>query len=61
MRFGTAAVRALAEGQTGIMVALAFPDVNYVALKEVAGHMKGVPLNCDTLQTARDLGISLGD
>lgn len=61
MRFGTAAVRALAEGQTGIMVALAFPDVNYVAMKEVAGRMKGVPLDCDTLQTARDLGISMGD
>lgn len=61
MRFGTAAVRALAEGQTGVMVALAFPDVNYVALKEVAGHMKGVPLGCDTVQTARDLGISFGD
>ena len=61
MRFGTAAVRALGEGQSGIMVALAFPNVNYVALEEVAGRMKGVPLDCDTLQTARDLGIVLGD
>ena len=61
MRFGTAAVRALAEGQSGIMVALAFPNVNYVALKEVAGRMKGVPMDCDTLQTARDLGICFGD
>ena len=61
MRFGTAAVRALAEGESGIMVALAFPNVNYVALSEVAGRMKGVPLDCDTLQTARDLGISFGD
>jgi 6-phosphofructokinase 1 len=61
MRFGTAAVRALGEGESGIMVALAFPNVNYVALEEVAGRMKGVPLDCDTLQTARDLGIELGD
>jgi 6-phosphofructokinase 1 len=61
MRFGTAAVRALSEGESGIMVALAFPNVNYVALEEVAGRMKGVPLDCDTLQTARDLGIVLGD
>ena len=61
MRFGTAAVRALADGQTGIMVALAFPNVNYVALKEVAGRMKGVPMDCDTLQAARDLGICFGD
>ena len=61
MRFGTAAVRALDEGQSGIMVALGFPNVNYVALEEVAGRMKGVPLDSDTLQTGRDLGISFGD
>lgn len=61
MRFGSAAVRALDEGQTGIMVALGFPNVNYVALEEVAGRMKGVPMDSDTLQTARDLGIALGD
>ncbi len=61
LRFGTAAVRALDEGQSGVMVALAFPNVNYVALADVAGRMKGVPLDCDTLQTARDMGISFGD
>jgi ATP-dependent phosphofructokinase / diphosphate-dependent phosphofructokinase len=61
MRFGTAAVRGLAEGRSGVMVALAFPNVNYVALEDVAGRMKGVPLDSDTLQTARDMGISLGD
>jgi hypothetical protein len=51
----------LDQGYSGIMVALAFPNVNYVALEEVAGRMKGVPLDGDTLQTARDLGISFGD
>jgi phosphofructokinase-like protein len=61
LRFGTAAVRALAEGQSGVMVALAFPNVNYVALEDVAGRMKGVPLDSDTLQTGRDMGISFGD
>jgi phosphofructokinase-like protein len=61
MRFGTAAVRGLAEGQSGVMVALAFPNVNYVALEDVAGRMKGVPLDSDTLQTGRDMGISFGD
>ncbi|TAK66955.1 MAG: ATP-dependent 6-phosphofructokinase [Betaproteobacteria bacterium] len=61
MRFGTAAVRALEQGQSGVMVALAFPNVNYVALEDVAGRMKGVPLDCDTLQTGRDMGISFGD
>ena len=61
MRFGTAAVRALQEGLSGVMVALAFPNVNYVALEDVAGRMKGVPLDCDTLQSGRDMGISFGD
>jgi 6-phosphofructokinase 1 len=61
LRFGSAAVRALDEGQTGIMVALAISGVNYVPLEEVAGRMKCVPLDCDTLQTGRDLGISFGD
>jgi 6-phosphofructokinase 1 len=61
MRFGTAAVRALEQGQTGIMVALGLAGVDYVPLEEVAGRMKAVPATCDTVQTARDLGISLGD
>jgi 6-phosphofructokinase 1 len=61
MRFGAAAVRALDQGLSGVMVALAFPNVNYVPLEEVAGRMKAVPMDSDTLQTARDLGICLGD
>ena len=61
LRFGAAAVRALDEGRSGIMVSLAFPNVEYVALSEVAGRMKAVPMDSDTLQTARDLGICLGD
>ena len=61
LRFGAAAVRALDEGVSGIMVALAFPNVNYVPLEDVAGRMKAVPLDGDTLQTARDVGICLGD
>jgi 6-phosphofructokinase 1 len=61
LRFGAAAVRALDDGHAGVMVALAFPNVNYVALEEVAGRMKAVPMDSDTLQTARDLGICFGD
>lgn len=61
LRFGAAAVRALDEGHSGVMVSLAFPNVEYVALSEVAGRMKGVPQDSDTLQTARDLGVCLGD
>ena len=61
LRFGAAAVRALEDGLSGVMVALAFPNVNYVPLQDVAGRMKAVPLDGDTLQTARDVGICLGD
>lgn len=61
LRFGAAAIRALAEGHSGIMVALDPPTVRYVPLTEVAGRMKSVPLDCDTMLTARDLGIELGD
>jgi 6-phosphofructokinase 1 len=61
LRFGAAAVRALAEGQSGIMVALDPPTVRYVPLERVAGRMKTVPLDCDTMLTARELGISFGD
>ncbi len=60
MRFGAAAVRALDQGLSGVMVALAFPNVNYVDLAEVAGRMKAIPPDSDTLQTALDLGICLG-
>jgi 6-phosphofructokinase 1 len=61
LRFGAAAVRALEEGQSGIMVALDPPNVNYVPLEEATRRMKAVPLDCDTMMTARDLGICFGD
>jgi 6-phosphofructokinase 1 len=61
LRFGAAAVRALAEGQSGVMVALDPPTVRYVPLSQATSRMKLVPLDCDTMLTARDLGISFGD
>ena len=61
LRFGAAAVRALAEGQNGVMVALDPPSVNYVPLEQACSRMKTVPIDGDTLQTGRDLGISFGD
>jgi 6-phosphofructokinase 1 len=54
-------VRALDEGYSGVMVALSHPNVVYVPLTEVAGRMKAVPPDSDTLQTGRDLGICFGD
>jgi len=61
LRFGAAAVRALAAGKSGVMVALDPPRVRYVPLQEATERMKRVPLDCDTILTARELGICLGD
>jgi phosphofructokinase-like protein len=61
LRFGAAAVRALDDGQDGVMVALNPPTVDYVPLAEVTSRQKKVPLDCDTMLTARDMGITFGD
>jgi 6-phosphofructokinase 1 len=61
LRFGAAAVRALEEGQSGIMVALNPPTVQYVPLEEATRRMRTVSLDCDTMLTARDLGICFGE
>lgn len=61
LRFGAAAVRALQAGHTGVMVSLGMQGVEHVGLQEVAGRMRAVPLDGDTLQTGRDLGICFGD
>lgn len=61
LRFGAAAVRALEAGKSGVMVALDPPTVRYVPLSQVTRRMKTVPLDSDTMKTARDLGISFGD
>jgi ATP-dependent phosphofructokinase / diphosphate-dependent phosphofructokinase len=61
LRFGAAAVRALAEGENGMMVALDPPRVKYVPLEKATRRMKVVPLDSDTMLTARDLGICFGD
>ena len=61
LRFGTAAVRAVAEKRFGQMVALQPPEVVFVPITEALRGTRGVPLDSDVLRTARDLGIALGD
>lgn len=61
LRFGAAAVRAIDEGENGVMVALRPPEVVYVPLSEATRNLKTVPLDGDTMNTARDLGINFGD
>ncbi len=61
LRFGAAAVRLAAAGRSNIMVALDPPDVLAVPLSVATQRMKCVPLDGDTLATARQMGISLGE
>jgi 6-phosphofructokinase 1 len=60
LRFGTAAVRTLSEGKTDVMVALRPPVVIAVPLVEAVVGRRAVPLDGDTIATARSLGICLG-
>ena len=61
LRFGAAAVRAIEQERFGVMVTLDPPKVNYVPLETCASSIKTVPLDGDTIATARDLGIEFGD
>jgi 6-phosphofructokinase 1 len=61
LRFGAAAVRAVAEQRFGTMVALQPPEIRAVPLEEAIRQIKRVPLDADTVQTARELGVAFGD
>jgi len=61
LRFGAAAVRLVAERQFGMMVALQPPSIVAVPLEEALATPRRVPLDSDSIATARDLGISFGD
>ena len=61
MRFGVAAVRTVAERRFGTMVALDGQDIIAVPLEEALGKVKRVPVDSDTVLTARELGTSFGD
>ncbi len=61
LRFGAAAVRSVANGDFGKMVALDPPDIRPVPLDEALQGPKRVPVDGDAVLTARDLGVSFGD
>ncbi|TAN40895.1 MAG: ATP-dependent 6-phosphofructokinase [Nitrospirae bacterium] len=61
LRFGASAVRMIEAGNFGMMVALVPPEIRPVPLEQVIGRVKHVPLEGDTIRTARDIGISFGD
>jgi ATP-dependent phosphofructokinase / diphosphate-dependent phosphofructokinase len=61
LRFGAAAVRCVEERRFGTMVALEPPVIRAVPLEQAIQQIKRVPLDSDTVATARALGISFGD
>ncbi len=60
-RFGSEAVHLLAQGRTGMMVSLRGTSIQAVEVWKVVARQKFVPHNGDLVQTARGLGICLGD
>jgi len=60
-RFGGAAVRAVADGRWGHMVALQSPHIVTIPISQALGEVKRVDPNHDTVLTARATGISFGD
>jgi ATP-dependent phosphofructokinase / diphosphate-dependent phosphofructokinase len=58
--FGASAVRALARGKSGVMVALHAANVRTVPLEEAVATLKTVPPESQLVRTARDVGVSFG-
>ena len=60
-RFGAAAAEYAAAGQYGIVTALQRGSIRPIPLHAVAGKIKQVPENHPMIQSARDIGVCLGD
>jgi 6-phosphofructokinase 1 len=58
--FGTAAVRALADGESGVMVSLRASQIETVPLSAATANLKTVPVDGQLVQNALDTGISFG-
>jgi 6-phosphofructokinase 1 len=58
--YGAAAIRALDEGQDGVMVAFQPPDIVFVPLLEAINKVRTVPADSEMMKIAQTLGICLG-
>lgn len=59
--FGAHAVELIASGKLGRMVAWQGSQITDIPLADAVGRLKTVPLESNLIQTARALGITLGD
>lgn len=60
LAYGAAAVKALDENHSGVMVSFQPPDIRLVPLSEAINKIRTVPPNSPFVDVARSLGISLG-
>jgi 6-phosphofructokinase 1 len=51
----------VADKAFGVMVGYNPPEITRIPLQDVVGRTKHIPLDSDTVLTARELGTSLGD
>lgn len=61
LRFGAAAIRALEQEDFNKLVVMKENRIRRIPIADVSGKMKTVPLDGDTVLTARDIGVCLGD
>lgn len=61
LRFGAAAIRCVEEHDYNKLVVLQDNKLTRIPITSIEGKMKPVSLESDTVQTARDIGICLGD
>ena len=59
--YGAAAVRGIQEKQSGVMVSFQPPELRFVPLAEAINKIRTIPLDSVFIETARTLGICLGD
>ena len=60
-RLGTACAGLINQGMFGVMVATRGDGTEPVPLEDVVGKRKTVPLDHPWIQSARDIGVCLGD
>jgi 6-phosphofructokinase 1 len=60
MAYGVGALQALKAGKNGTMVAFVPPDIKFVPLAEAINKVRTIPVNSESIQIARSLGICLG-
>lgn len=61
LRFGAAAIRCIQDNDFNKLVVLQDNQLTRIPITSIEGKMKSVSLESDTMQTARDIGICMGD